>query len=152
MCSRTRVRLPPPPFDSPSARLRRAEGSLMASHEHGECPERALDSGESKGKTLSRFSVPSFGLLHPRRRCDRRLVHWVYILRCADDSLYVGETNNLDLRLTRHNEGTGSAFAARRRPVSLVYSESHPDRIRALARERQLKRWTRAKKEALVEG
>jgi len=76
----------------------------------------------------------------------------VYILRCADGSLYIGETNRLDKRVARHNEGRASTFTASRRPVSLVYSEVHSDRHSALARERQLKRWTRAKKEALVSG
>jgi predicted GIY-YIG superfamily endonuclease len=51
---------------------------------------------------------------------------WVYIVRCADDSLYVGETDDLDLRLLRHNEGRASAFTAHRRPVVLAYSERCP--------------------------
>lgn len=77
---------------------------------------------------------------------------FVYILRCADTSLYVGETGNLDLRVAKHNNGRASAFTACRRPVVLAYSESHPTREDALRRERQLKRWTRAKKEALIAG
>jgi len=76
---------------------------------------------------------------------------WVYILRCADGSLYVGQTDELQARLVKHNDGSASAFTAERRPVDLVYSEI-PDRISALGRERQLKRWTRAKKEALIAG
>jgi predicted GIY-YIG superfamily endonuclease len=79
-------------------------------------------------------------------------VWFVYVLRCADGSLYVGETSNLEQRVVRHREGTASAYTARRRPVSLSYSECHPTRNVALKRERQLKRWTRAKKEALVAG
>lgn len=77
---------------------------------------------------------------------------FVYIVRCADGSLYIGETSDLDLRLLRHNEGRASAFTARRRPVVLVYSEQYQTRQAALPRERQLKRWTRAKKEALIAG
>jgi predicted GIY-YIG superfamily endonuclease len=77
---------------------------------------------------------------------------FVYIVRCADDSLYIGETNDLDLRLLRHNEGQASAFTAQRRPIVLQYSEQHPTRVAALKRERQLKRWTRAKREALISG
>jgi predicted GIY-YIG superfamily endonuclease len=76
----------------------------------------------------------------------------VYILRCADGSLYIGETDNLEARLLKHDEGTASAFTAQRRPVLLVYSEMHNERAVAQARERQLKRWTRAKKEALIAG
>ena len=86
-----------------------------------------------------------------RRRCHRRrAVHFVYILRCADGALYVGETNDLGLRLERHQNGSASRFTAHRRPVAMVYAEEYPDRMSALARERQFKRWTRAKKEALI--
>ncbi len=77
---------------------------------------------------------------------------YVYILRGCDDALYIGETNDLARRLAKHNDGSASAFTRLRRPVELVYSESHPDRSTALLRERQLKRWTRAKKQALIVG
>jgi predicted GIY-YIG superfamily endonuclease len=79
-------------------------------------------------------------------------MRWVYILRCADNSLYIGETDDLVLRVARHNEGRGCVFTARRRPVTLVYSEVLANREDAMKRERQLKRWTRAKKEALIVG
>jgi predicted GIY-YIG superfamily endonuclease len=78
-------------------------------------------------------------------------VHFVYVLRCADDSLYVGETHDLASRLLQHCEGTASRFTARRRPVSMVYAEEWTHRDLALARERQLKGWTRVKKLALIE-
>lgn len=79
-------------------------------------------------------------------------MHYVYILRCADGGLYIGETRDLERRVTRHNEGVGCRFTRSRCPVELVYAESHADRLSAMARERQLKRWTRAKKEALIAG
>ena len=79
-------------------------------------------------------------------------MHVVYILRCADGTLYVGETTDLERRLLRHNNGDGFVFTARRRPVSLVFSEAHKTSHAASQRERQLKRWTRAKKEALIAG
>jgi predicted GIY-YIG superfamily endonuclease len=79
-------------------------------------------------------------------------VSWVYLLRCADGSLCVGSTDNLELRLHRHNEGRGSAFTAQRRPVTLAYSESYAIRSDARRRKSQLKRWTTAKKAALVAG
>jgi tRNA/rRNA methyltransferase len=79
-------------------------------------------------------------------------VRYVYIVRCADQSLYIGETDDLDFRLTKHNDGSAGVFTRRRRPVVLVYSEVHPTREAALKRERQLKGWTRAKKEALIAG
>jgi predicted GIY-YIG superfamily endonuclease len=77
---------------------------------------------------------------------------FVYILRCADNSLYVGETHDVPGRVARHNEGTAAAHTAQRRPVHLVYTEEHAKRADCLKRERQLKRWTRAKKEALITG
>jgi predicted GIY-YIG superfamily endonuclease len=77
---------------------------------------------------------------------------YVYILRCADGALYIGVTTALDSRIARHNRGTGSAFTATRYPVSLAYREEHSSMETARARERQLKRWTRAKKEALIAG
>jgi putative endonuclease len=77
---------------------------------------------------------------------------WVYILRCATGDLYVGMTGDLEQRLRRHNEGTACGFTRHRRPVTLAYSEVTSTWLDATARERQIKRWTRAKKEALVAG
>lgn len=77
---------------------------------------------------------------------------FVYILRCADGSYYVGHTDDLELRLAQHHDGSLGGHTARRRPVTLVWSAELPDRIDALERELQLKRWTRAKKEALING
>jgi predicted GIY-YIG superfamily endonuclease len=76
----------------------------------------------------------------------------VYILRCADDAYYVGSTSDLPGRIERHQKGAGPRFTACRRPVELVYSESHPSMQEARKRERQLKRWSRAKKDALITG
>lgn len=80
------------------------------------------------------------------------MAHFVYILRCADDSLYVGETQYLRRRLCQHEDGIASGFTRTRRPVTMVYAEAHASRLHALARERQLKGWTRSKKESLVAG
>ena len=77
---------------------------------------------------------------------------FVYILRCADNSLYIGETNDVASRVARHNDGAGAAHTAKRRPVRLVYAEQYATRQGCLERERQLKGWTRAKKEALIAG
>lgn len=79
-------------------------------------------------------------------------MHFVYILRCADDSFYIGETADLAVRVAKHNEGSAAAFTAKRCPVTLAFSETHHDRPSALVREQQIKRWTRAKKEALIDG
>jgi predicted GIY-YIG superfamily endonuclease len=76
----------------------------------------------------------------------------VYILRCSDGTLYVGQTNNLAARIEAHDAGTASTYKAARRPVELVYREPHASLDSAVARERQLKRWSVAKREALVAG
>lgn len=74
----------------------------------------------------------------------------VYILRCHDGSLYTGVTNDPGLRLAAHNAGRGAKYTATRRPVSLVYQEPAESKNAALKRELQIKRWSKAKKEALV--
>jgi predicted GIY-YIG superfamily endonuclease len=73
-----------------------------------------------------------------------------YILRCADDTLYVGHTEDLASREHIHNDGKGAKYTAARRPVRIVYAEEHSSAVNAIARERQLKRWSNKKKEALV--
>ena len=79
-------------------------------------------------------------------------MYFVYFVRCADGSLYVGHTENLDSREKTHNEGLGGRYTAIRRPVRLVYSESFESLEAAVRRERQLKRWSPAKKKALIAG
>jgi predicted GIY-YIG superfamily endonuclease len=79
-------------------------------------------------------------------------MHFVYILRCADGSLYIGETDDVDQRIARHREGRACTFTARRLPVELVHIEELPNHLEARRREHQLKGWTRRKKEALVAG
>ncbi len=79
-------------------------------------------------------------------------MYYVYILRCADDSFYVGSAQDLDARVKAHNDGRGASYTFKHRPVGLVYSEAFPSEDMAVTRERQLKRWTRAKKKALIAG
>jgi putative endonuclease len=79
-------------------------------------------------------------------------MYYVYILRCSDSSLYVGSAQNLEARLKDHNDGRGATYTFKHRPFSLVYSETFGSEAEAVTRERQLKRWTRAKKEALIAG
>ena len=79
---------------------------------------------------------------------------WIYMLRCADSSYYVGSAGNHDLaqRIAEHQAGTYPGYTSTRRPVRLVWSE-YFDRITdAIAIERKIKRWSRAKKEALIRG
>jgi len=72
-----------------------------------------------------------------------------YLLRCADDTLYCGITNDLDRRLSAHNAGEGAKYTRGRTPVSLAYRELCEDKSTALKRELQLKRLSRAEKLAL---
>ena len=79
---------------------------------------------------------------------------WFYMLRCADGSYYVGtsRSDDLETRISQHDQGLFGGYTAKRRPVELVYS-AHFERITdAIAYERQVKGWSRAKKEALIKG
>ncbi len=76
---------------------------------------------------------------------------FVYILHCCDGSYYVGSTrDSLDKRIAEHNAGTFDGYTAQRRPVRLVFSQDFDRITDAVATERQLKGWSRAKKEALI--
>ena len=75
----------------------------------------------------------------------------VYILRCADDTLYTGITNDLPHRLAAHNCGKGAKYTRGRGPVELVYAESQPDKPAALRRELAIKWLSRAEKQILIE-
>jgi putative endonuclease len=78
---------------------------------------------------------------------------FLYILRCADGSLYIGTTRtSLEVRVAQHNAGLFGGYTATRRPVTLVYSEWFERITDAIENERKLKRWTRAKKEAFIRG
>ena len=75
---------------------------------------------------------------------------YVYILKCADGSYYTGHTDNLESRLASHQMGVIPGYTETRHPVELVFVEELPSRWDALARERQIKGWSRAKKEAFI--
>ena len=78
---------------------------------------------------------------------------WMYMLRCCDESFYVGHTDNLEQRLAQHEQGAfRECHTYWRRPVLLVFSQPFPTREEALAMERRVKGWSRAKKAALCEG
>jgi putative endonuclease len=79
-------------------------------------------------------------------------MYYIYILKCADDSYYVGFTTNLISRMKQHNDKTGGTYTGIRTPVQLVYKEEHKLEYKARNREKQLKGWTRQKKEALIKG
>ena len=75
---------------------------------------------------------------------------YMYILECNDGSYYTGSTNDLDLRLAQHQNGEGSNYTKDRLPVELVYYEEYQRIDDAFYREKQIQRWTRKKKEALI--
>jgi predicted GIY-YIG superfamily endonuclease len=77
---------------------------------------------------------------------------WMYILECSDGSYYVGSTKDLEQRLIQHQEGEGGRYMSRRLPVRLVYSEEYEKIYEAYAREKQVQNWSRAKREALING
>ena len=74
----------------------------------------------------------------------------VYILECADGSLYTGWTNDIENRLSAHNRGMGAKYTRGRGPVKLVYIEYLPDRSSALRREAAIKKLSRDKKRLLI--
>lgn len=77
-------------------------------------------------------------------------MNYVYLLRCADDTLYCGWTTNLEHRIRVHNSGRGAKYTRSRLPVRLVYYEEFEDRKDALSREWHLKRLTREEKLLLI--
>ncbi len=77
--------------------------------------------------------------------------YYVYIAQCADDSYYTGVTNNLDRRLAEHNGGKDpSSYTFTRRPVEIVFAYEFNDIRQAIAFEKQVKGWSRKKKEAII--
>jgi putative endonuclease len=77
---------------------------------------------------------------------------YLYILRCSDASYYVGSTTGLDARIATHRSGEGGDYTARRLPVEVVFTDEFESPHDAFLVERQVKGWSRAKKEALIRG
>lgn len=74
----------------------------------------------------------------------------VYILECADGSLYTGITTDVSRRFTEHVAGKGGHFTRSHTPVRIAYTENHPDRSSASKREAEIKKWPRERKLALI--
>ena len=77
---------------------------------------------------------------------------YMYILECANGNYYTGSTNNLELRLEQHQNGTGANYTKKHLPVKLVYFEEFQRIDEAFYREKQVQGWRRKKKEALING
>ena len=79
-------------------------------------------------------------------------MNYVYILRCNDDSLYTGWTNNLEKRIKAHSDGKGAKYTRARVPVELVYFEVFEDKIEAMKREYAIKQLKRKEKLELIKN
>lgn len=77
---------------------------------------------------------------------------FTYMLRCADGSYYVGHTDDIERRVSQHEAGTVAGYTATRLPARLVWFEEFLTREEAKVAEAQIKKWSRRKKEALIEG
>ena len=78
------------------------------------------------------------------------MAYYTYIVRCSDDSLYTGYTNDLDNRIEAHNSGRGAKYTRGRGPVELVYFEEYPTKEEAMSREWHIKQLSHEEKEELV--
>ena len=78
--------------------------------------------------------------------------YYVYILLCADNSYYVGQTDDLEKRMIEHSTKLFDGYTSSKLPVTLVYQTAFSSRSEALAAEKKIKKWSRDKKCALVEG
>ncbi|MCF7794228.1 MAG: GIY-YIG nuclease family protein [Candidatus Cloacimonetes bacterium] len=76
--------------------------------------------------------------------------YWVYILKCSDGSYYTGSTSDIEKRLSEHKLGFYKGYTKHKRPVKLVFSQNFTNPNDAVSAEQQIKGWTRAKKEALI--
>lgn len=77
---------------------------------------------------------------------------WLYIVKCSDGSYYTGTTSELEKRLSEHQAGIPGAYTFDKRPVEFVFTEGFSSWPEAVAREMQVKGWSRNKKEALIQG
>lgn len=77
-------------------------------------------------------------------------MNYTYLVRCSDNSLYAGWTNDIEKRLKAHNDGTGAKYTKSRRPVTLAYFETFETKSEAMKREAALKKMTHRQKEKLA--
>jgi putative endonuclease len=126
--------------------LRATVGKPLLERAHGrtrvegpKVPSERTDARESRGTSHTpRSTIPH--------------VFFVYLVRCADATLYTGIARDPEARVRVHNSGKGAKYTRARLPVTLVYSEPCESLSAALKRERQIKPWSRTKKDALIAG
>lgn len=93
-------------------------------------------------------------MIQPLRETDAaapHAMHFVYMVRCTDDTLYTGYTTDLERRIEEHNDGAGAKYTRGRTPVELVHAEAFDSRSGALRREHEIKQLSRTAKERLLE-
>jgi putative endonuclease len=78
--------------------------------------------------------------------------HYVYIVKCADGTLYTGYTTDVERRVAEHNAGTGAKYTRGRRPVEVVHTEAHDSKSDAMAREYAIKQLRRSRKVQLLDA
>jgi putative endonuclease len=78
-------------------------------------------------------------------------MHYLYIIRCGDDTLYTGYTTDVERRLEEHRQGNGAKYTRGRGPLELVHVEEHTTRSAAMTREYEIKQLSRDAKERLIE-
>jgi putative endonuclease len=79
------------------------------------------------------------------------VTHYVYVLRCGDDSLYTGYTTDVERRLREHREGSGAKYTRGRGPLELAHVETYESQSAAMSREYEIKQLSRARKQRLVD-
>jgi predicted GIY-YIG superfamily endonuclease len=78
--------------------------------------------------------------------------YFAYIILCSNNHYYVGHTNNLENRFDYHLKKIGAKFTSQNKPIRILWSQEFDNEIDAIKREKQIKGWTRAKKEKLIQG
>ena len=109
--------------------------------------------GVSRSPTPSNYSTYHCDCGDPIRGAPTvETMAWVYMLKCADDSFYVGSTRNLDGRMEQHASGKGAKYTSTRLPVVLIWACETERVDEAYGLEKQIQGWSRAKRQALVDG
>lgn len=97
-------------------------------------------------------TTSAYGVTLPFDKLRERANGYMYILQCANGAYYTGSTKNLELRMKQHQNGEGANFTKKHLPVELIYTEGFSRIEEAFNREKQVQGWSRAKKEALING
>ena len=106
-----------------------------------------------KGKEISNSINVSLSAVEDLKKTFLMYSYFVYILKCSDGSYYTGITNNLEKRIKEHHFGMqNDCYTYNRRPIEVKFHENFNDVLQAIYFEKKIKKWTRAKKEALIDG